>query len=137
MTHEGIKERLENITPGPWMSNETEVFTFAPNLEGGEVHTVQDSYPRSGYDPIADAEFIAHAPEDIRHLLAENMALTNALVNIAKETYRWSEEDVDTWSELRIAQHRGRIIDRIGDHLDEDFIYHRIEEVILNEHKRA
>jgi hypothetical protein len=45
----------------------------------------------------------------------ETAALRAALVRIAEATARSAEEDVETWSTLRIAQHRGSIIEAVDD----------------------
>jgi hypothetical protein len=45
----------------------------------------------------------------------EVAALRAVLVRIAEATARSVEEDVTTWSTLRIAQHRGSIIEAVDD----------------------
>lgn len=86
MDLEPIKERLAEATPGPW---ESQGFDNYPGDEGTPIigtsgiglvayalrHNVHSSNNRvDWYDEEQcdkDAEFIAHAPEDIRALLAE------------------------------------------------------------------
>ena len=75
---QAIQKRLENATPGPW------VFNILPQSVGITVATIHSEHgPREtcwtvdlppeigGMGTKEDAEFIAHAPEDIAALLAE------------------------------------------------------------------
>lgn len=65
-----IKERAEKATEGPWKIEES-------RYEGSyNVSSVKEEYDLSAcLCPIKDAEFIAHAREDIPKLLAEIEAL--------------------------------------------------------------
>ena len=84
---EPIKERLAAATPGPWDADGTEVsqhwsrpepwLTIATN----EVDCMAYCYGGRGrgVERVEDAEFIAHAPEDIRALLAEVKRLQGEL----------------------------------------------------------
>ncbi len=79
MNLEEIEARLAAATPGPWDADGTEVsqhwsrpepwLTIATN----EVDCMAYCYGGRGrgVERVEDAEFIAHAPEDIRALLAE------------------------------------------------------------------
>ena len=92
---EPIKERLAAATPGPWDADGTEVsqhwsrpepwLTIATN----EVDCMAYCYGGRGrgVERVEDAEFIAHAPEDIRALLAEVKRL-QAQIDAVKELHK-------------------------------------------------
>lgn len=91
---QAIRERLSDATPGPWTAQGlgSEGYVIEVRLPG---ETAPDTYDRIGfYGRIAEvragrrwkglranAEFIAHAPEDMRRLLAE--------VERLREPVRW------------------------------------------------
>jgi hypothetical protein len=97
-----IRARLEAATPGPWVHDEEgymgcgEVYTMGEGVEGGNIAAPSgDCYPRSGYSPKEDMEFIAHAPDDIAYLLGEldkaraGVVTDEGLNNLAREA--WDE----------------------------------------------
>lgn len=77
-----IRERLEGATPGPWQA-------ISSGREHGDHWYVTDAgeaiasiHASDGEDEDQrepDAEFIAHAPDDIAYLLARLSAVTDAL----------------------------------------------------------
>ena len=64
-----IRKRLNAATPGPWMYVPDEL---NPISGYPEVRTADDRFWIAfvPYGPIPDGDFIAHAPADIRDLLA-------------------------------------------------------------------
>lgn len=70
-----IQERLNNATPGPWIAvgkdknDGHEVVVVGEYTNGGEPDMWIDVVYSA--DEVADADFIARAPEDIRFLLGE------------------------------------------------------------------
>lgn len=74
-----IRARLEAATPGPW-----ETFGFEVNGVKSRLNKVKPARDNHSFTHISlshdeDAEFIAHAPEDIAYLLAEIERLTDSL----------------------------------------------------------
>ena len=70
-----IKGRLAAATPGPWEWDEEgfmgcgQVYTMHPDVLGGNIAAPSgDLYPRSGYSPKDDMQFIAAAPVDVARL---------------------------------------------------------------------
>lgn len=88
---EAIRQRAENATGGEWsytiLGGETRTSTVASFGKGltaiGEINA------------LADADFIAHAREDIPALLAEVERLRNGIATAIKET-----SCDDTWDYL-------------------------------------
>lgn len=83
---EAIRQRVEKATQGPWNFEGNKwqdgYVIYSPikrgfHNNGGEVAEVDDSYEPS------DAEFIAHAREDVPALLAEVERLRSAIDNAA------------------------------------------------------
>lgn len=69
-----IEARLNAATPGPWVTGQhASNDTVIEAVNGGMT-----IYDEGGHGP-ADAQFIAHAPEDIAALLREVEALRTAL----------------------------------------------------------
>jgi hypothetical protein len=60
-----IRARLDKATPGPWMHGVQQGFHWVDTRPDLTVITIADDVPTD-----ADAELIAHAPGDIRHLLS-------------------------------------------------------------------
>jgi hypothetical protein len=97
MTNEelkAIRERTEAATPGPWYWekldadgwNDTEMPYLASASDEGVMHfgDCEQYYPSEGSPPNdEDAEFIAHAREDVPKLLAEIERLRRELSFIA------------------------------------------------------
>ena len=72
---DGIRDRLTKATPGPWAWDEEgfmgcgQVYTMHPDVLGGNIAAPSgDLYPRSGYSPKDDMQFIAAAPVDVARL---------------------------------------------------------------------
>lgn len=70
------RELLSSITPGPWgwdgdsYMGAGEVFTFAEQFGAAPIAgPTGDCYPRSGYSPKEDMQFIAAAPAKMAELL--------------------------------------------------------------------
>lgn len=61
-----IRARLDAATPGPWKRDRHEILTVDVDDETGWETCIADAYG----DP-ADADLIAHAPDDLRWLLDE------------------------------------------------------------------
>jgi len=86
-----IKERRGKITPGPWdlerCSLEHDEFTYElRTIDTTGRHTLRTSFREADYDgePMKakfDAEFIAHAPEDIDFLISH---IANCETKLAK-----------------------------------------------------
>jgi hypothetical protein len=91
-----IKERTEQATPGPWTNHEEEV--VGQEVVDPAGRTLVDV---RGDHEEADAEFIAHAREDVPALLAEIERLRALLHEVADY-----EDDLTTgpwprvWAEL-------------------------------------
>ncbi|UYZ12187.1 hypothetical protein A6764_00045 [Brevibacillus sp. WF146] len=89
-----IRERAEKATPGPWLWSGAKVlngkYMFVPqgSYLADTLITFGDTYENGGYD----AEFIAHAREDIPRLLAEIERLRTALEEINRA---WYEDSTD------------------------------------------
>lgn len=69
---------LENATPGPWTWIDEDfmgcgqVCTVNDDLFGGDIAAPSgDCYPRSGYNPKGDMQFIAWARAGVPELVAE------------------------------------------------------------------
>jgi hypothetical protein len=67
-----IRERCEKATPGPWRADGRYIET----IEGAEEEMA--IYDEGGHDEL-DAEFIAHAREDVPRLLEEIERLREGL----------------------------------------------------------
>lgn len=83
-----IKDRLEKATPGPWIA-------VGKNRNDGHQVVVAGEYTNEGEpdmwidvvysaDEVADADFIAGAPEDIRFLLSEVERLEKRIIHLKK-----------------------------------------------------
>ena len=83
-----IKQRAEKATPGPWKVYQDAISTrigtefMHPQLNG-PVPVITDAYHVGGaisiYIDAADAEFIAHAREDVPALVVEIERLQNTI----------------------------------------------------------
>jgi len=70
-----IKKRLDAITPGAWRWNGgTGVFNDRKPHFGGPQRII-----RLGSGRMADMEFCAHAPEDMRRIISEYEAVCKEL----------------------------------------------------------
>jgi hypothetical protein len=105
-----IRQRLDAITPPPWI--------LMPELCGpegqavyeldsmGPICEVGDPYPRSSNRPQANMTFIAHAPDDMRALIAENEALRTAL----RDLYHPIENGTAAGASWRIRVETARVL---------------------------
>ncbi len=118
-----IRERLAAITPGEWHAGRAdmqsydaytgEAFTnvYADNPEGKWVSghhlpfTVARAFDESGRNK-ADAEFIAHAPSDIAHLLEDNANLLTLAREIGEARDRVAAELASSRAALSEAEER-------------------------------
>ena len=67
-----IQGRLKNITPPPWFHVLASIVGTKDDPESPDATCVCcTEWGSCGDDPQANAAFIAHAPDDIAHLLAE------------------------------------------------------------------
>ena len=102
-----IQARLDGITPPPWF--------MAPDLigpegagiyneDGGCICEVGDPYPRGNNNPQENMVFIAHAPEDIRALLAENERLRSQVTEF-REGFRLIQKQIvgADWSDHALS----------------------------------
>lgn len=87
---DAIAARLKTATPGPWhwtdgVGDELRALRATDGLIVCDFGDATQYYPTEGSEPNdADAELIAHAPEDIAALLAEVAVLRTALRQIAE-----------------------------------------------------
>ena len=66
-----IKARAAAATEGPWVNDSTEIGRPFPGTDTIDVWVAESCHPNGdGIDGEADAEFIAHARQDIPALLA-------------------------------------------------------------------
>jgi hypothetical protein len=85
-----IKERLEKATPGPWFvsedgfsrKGEKTPTVYAADNELRYIAKCNDGLNINPTPNLSNAEFIAHAPEDIRRLLEEVERLKEAIGEI-------------------------------------------------------
>ena len=82
MDLQAIEARLAAATPGPWSRSGYDVgqVVYGP---GGQPDLIG---PISTNSDIEDAEFIAHAPKDIRALLAE-VGRLSGLLDVVKKIH--------------------------------------------------
>jgi hypothetical protein len=98
-----IKQRADNATPGPWEwlsdhGDETPFYDHEDQRSGDMLGPIMGTWGNDGTAgiamPVADAEFIAHAREDIHALLAEIARLrANDLRNALLGEERYMYED--------------------------------------------
>jgi hypothetical protein len=123
-----IKQRLEKASPGPWKVPAANVHRVIAIKDGNPYLLIVEhpeehaffgkddlSYFRLGSEgggkqSAANAQFIAHAPDDIRYLLAE---LKKAREEITRSALRekmladkWSKETIELGIELEKARRR-------------------------------
>jgi hypothetical protein len=73
-----IQGRLDMVTPAPWFIAADSTYPQRIQANDDGLVLVAETYTDPGYPP-ADAELIAHAPQDIADLLAENAELRKAV----------------------------------------------------------
>ena len=72
MTNEelqAIKDRADAATPGPWIANPRATDGYVDDFLGAEIKGPPDAQ-RGQFARLEDAEFIAHAREDVPALVA-------------------------------------------------------------------
>lgn len=90
-----IRERAERATPGPWR-------VVPDNIGGFPIFDVQDRLDRSLVHTVEDAEFIAHAREDIPRLLDALEAAYERERRLI-DALRWYAK-TDNWTEGRLIR---------------------------------
>lgn len=81
-----IQGRLKNITPPPWFHVLASIVGTKDDPESPDATCVCcTEWGYCGDDPQANAAFIAHAPDDIARLLAENERLRSEVTRLNKE----------------------------------------------------
>lgn len=90
-----IRARTEKATPGPWQVERTEDVWSISAEAGDIVQTVYESdwqYEAGGVQRIGDAEFVAHARDDIPLLLAEVDRLQAKIADAWDEGFKARDE---------------------------------------------
>jgi hypothetical protein len=104
-----IRERAEKATPGPWGWSDAKVrdgkYVFVP--QGSYLADTLIMFGDTYENGEQDAEFIAHAREDIPKLLAEIERLRTALEEINRA---WYEDSTDYDLAMKVRT----ILDRSG-----------------------
>lgn len=108
------REALEGITPGPWKWDDTgtymgcgEVYTVGEHVFGGNIAAPSgDCYPRSGYSPKEDMQFIAAAPALVRDLLGV-VAAQKVAIEAHQAEERSQRERAEAWHDGDVV--RGRL----------------------------
>lgn len=79
-----VRARVAATTPGPWLSDPGDdgVWTMAENCTGGTIAYINFDNQTGAHHPGEDAEFIAHAREDVPQLLSLIDRMGEALENI-------------------------------------------------------
>ena len=83
-----IRQRAAQATPGPWRCTSYEVMSEATG-----VHVICFGHDRDDYGRVdePDAEFIAHAREDIPYLLQELATLSDRIAALEGALQRQTE----------------------------------------------
>ena len=88
-----IEERLAATTPGPWHTGMLYNCDWDRDVIAGNVAICHINRSELGTKQEAiDADFIAHAPADIRDLLDENAALTQELARALRGMLEGEDE---------------------------------------------
>jgi hypothetical protein len=72
-----IRARCGAATPGPWIAGQDEIFSTSQTSDGIQSVVLSRVSGRETYPSESDAEFIAHAPQDVPALLDYIYALKN------------------------------------------------------------
>ena len=101
-----IRARTDAATPGLWFSTQSQVIMSKGPLCGicevGEFGVLTEWDPNVESDRAADAEFIAHARQDIPDLLIDRDELIAELQKVRLERDQ-AQQDAQAWKE-RVAQ---------------------------------
>jgi hypothetical protein len=116
MTAERLAEiaaRAAAATPGPWCADGWEIYRGAEYV-GGAKWIGETCRPNDTDGAVADAEFIAHAPEDVAALLAEVERLRKywmgAVVTVSEQAERLARRDRELDAERQsVAQLRAEL----------------------------
>lgn len=96
---DAIESRLAAATPGPWIYEPSEALHGIPDSQThyvtDQVSIADDDPPLCSLHSKADAELIAHAPDDLKFLLAERQRL------LCRVAY------LEGWKENAEEAHRG------------------------------
>ncbi|MDX3249009.1 hypothetical protein [Streptomyces sp. ME18-1-4] len=84
-----IQARANAATPGPWERYENYGPTFFANIRGSHLLGVGDFNFGVGEQAEADEEFVRHAPEDVRTLLAEVRRLRDRQLTEGEHSAAW------------------------------------------------
>lgn len=106
-----IRERMKAATAGPWRAYPTNSSEGGPEIASTQGLSAGGVAPVSVRpvnrwatpDPVPDARFIAHAPEDIAYLLAEVERLTKALAAEEEHFRKARDYRIETVDEFREA----------------------------------
>lgn len=97
-----IEERLEKASPGPWFTaptpNDEEDWPTCVLIAATAPGPRNRVYaaPKGGTFPLNDRDFIAHAPDDIRYLLAELKTAREEAEAAYHQGYRHGMKDKET-----------------------------------------
>ena len=92
---QAIKARCDAATPGPWNAVPRATEGYVDGFLGAEIEGPPDAQ-RGQFARMEDAEFIAHAREDIPALVAEIEQL-RAEIERVEEDLADANADADIW----------------------------------------
>ena len=112
---QAIRDKLAKATPGPWQPHPRSVYQDVEGDEMGGLGFDVDGPPepqlRGQFSRGADANFIAHAPEDIAALLEEVDRLRDivnrlgpSIVDLAEEVVLTAEKIADSLEKKKEAK---------------------------------
>lgn len=90
---DAIRQRADAATPGPWGVEQygTTLAVHAYQVSDAVAMIGDEDHPPAG----SDAEFIAHAREDVPALLAEVDRLTARVADLEGERDAWLDDHAD------------------------------------------
>lgn len=106
---DAIKGRLEQATPGPWHQGPH----YRADIESRYGRVAECGVTR-GQQAVANAAFIAHAPEDIADLLAEVERLRQERDRYENAQCVTCAKDLDAAAESTVARLREALTTLIG-----------------------